>query len=101
MNSTVTSCPPSSTPAIQRLSPTEMKEHRDEGLCFNCDEKFAPGHRCKKLFFIEGCWPEEDSDDEIGDIEEKEDSDELEISLHAMAGSPAPQTMQTNNHLLC
>ncbi|RVW74901.1 hypothetical protein CK203_054589 [Vitis vinifera] len=69
-NSTVTSRPLSSTPAIRRLSPTEMKERRDKGLCFNCDEKFAPGHRCKKLFLIEGCWPEEDSGDGIGDIEE-------------------------------
>ena len=93
-NSTITCCPPSSTPAIRRLSPMEMKERRDKGLCFNCDEKFAPGHRCKKLFLIEGCWPKEDSDDGIGDIEEKEDSDELEISLHAMAGSSGPQTMQ-------
>ncbi|RVW92477.1 hypothetical protein CK203_042670 [Vitis vinifera] len=90
----VTSRPLSSTPAIRRLSPTEMKERRDKGRCFNCDEKFALGHRCKKLFLIEGCWPEEDSGDGIGDIEEKEDNDELEISLHAMAGSPAPQTMQ-------
>ena len=49
-NSTITCCPPSSTPAIRRLSPMEMKERRDKGLCFNCDEKFAPGHRCKKLF---------------------------------------------------
>ncbi|KAL6320901.1 hypothetical protein AAG906_010710 [Vitis piasezkii] len=69
-NSTVTNRPLSSTPAIQRLSPTEMKERRDKGLCFNCDEKFALRHRCKKLFLIEGCWPEEDSGDEIGDIEE-------------------------------
>ena len=93
-NSIVTSCRPSSTPTIQRLSPMEMKEHRDKGLCFNCDEKFALGHRCKKLFFIERCWLKEDSGDGIGDIEEKEDSNELEISLHAMASSPTPQTMQ-------
>ncbi|RVW22785.1 putative polygalacturonase [Vitis vinifera] len=93
-NSTVTSRPPSSTPAIRRLSPTELKERRDKGLCFNCDEKFALGHQCKKLFLIQGCWLEEDSGDGIRDIEEKEDKDELEISLHAMAGSPAPQTMQ-------
>ena len=86
MNSTVTSCPLSSTPAIQRLSPIEMKERRDK--------KFALGHWCKKLFLIGGCWPKEDSGDGIGDIEEKEDSDKLEISLHAMAGSPTPQTMQ-------
>ena len=47
-----------------------------------------------KAFLIEGCGSEEDSGDGIGNIEEKEDSDELKISLHALAGSPAPQTMQ-------
>ena len=48
-NSIVTSRPPSSTPTIRRLSPVEMKEHRDKGLFFNCDEKFAPGHRCMRV----------------------------------------------------
>jgi hypothetical protein len=33
---------------------------RDHGLCFNCDERFIPGHRCKKLFLLEGIYPEEE-----------------------------------------
>ena len=73
-----------------------MKEWRDKGLCFNCDEKFALGHQCKKLFLIEGYWLEEDRFDEIGNVEEKESNEDLEISLHAMVGSPAPQTMQVH-----
>ena len=93
---TITGHPPPSTPAIRRLSPTKMKERQDKGLCFNCDEKFALRHRCKKLFLIEGCWPEEDSSDETRVIEEKESYKDLEISLHAMAGSLAPQTMQAH-----
>ena len=36
-----------STPIIKRLTPPEMEERRKKGLCYNCDEKFAPGHRCK------------------------------------------------------
>jgi hypothetical protein len=37
----------------RRLSPTEMAQRRAEGLCYNCDEKFVLGHRCKKLFILE------------------------------------------------
>ena len=41
---------------LQMLSPTQIEEKRRKGLCFNCDEKFQPGHQCKsaKLFLLEG-----------------------------------------------
>src|SRR6185437_13876382 len=42
-----------STLPRRRLSPAEMTQRRAEGLCYNCDEKFVTGHRCKKLFVIE------------------------------------------------
>ena len=42
--------------------PDELKDQRDKGLCFNCDEKFGPGHHCKKLFLIAGCWPTEEDE---------------------------------------
>ena len=51
--------PPKATTALPtkrpllRLSPTEMDERRAEGLCYNCDDKYAPGHRCKRLY---ACW---------------------------------------------
>ncbi|KAL0373235.1 UNVERIFIED_CONTAM: hypothetical protein Scaly_1005100 [Sesamum calycinum] len=32
---------------IKHLSPLEMHARRVKGLCFNCDERFVPGHRCK------------------------------------------------------
>jgi hypothetical protein len=31
---------------INRLTPAQMQERREKGLCYNCDEKFQPGHRC-------------------------------------------------------
>jgi len=36
-----------------------MEERRKKGLCFNCDEKFQPGHHCKsaKLFLLKGLYP--------------------------------------------
>jgi len=42
------------------LNPAELAERRSKGLCFNCDDKFFPGHRCKKLFTIEAIYEEED-----------------------------------------
>ena len=38
---------------LMRLSPAEMDERRAKGLCYNCDDKYAPGHHCKRLY---ACW---------------------------------------------
>ncbi|OIT03250.1 hypothetical protein A4A49_52519 [Nicotiana attenuata] len=40
----------------RRLTPAEMDEKRAQGLCYWCDEKYVPGHKCKKnkqLFILE------------------------------------------------
>ena len=41
---------------VKRITPTQMDERRKKGLCYNCDEKWGPGHKCKnvKLFLLEG-----------------------------------------------
>lgn len=39
-------------PNIKLLSSTEMFSHRERGLCFNCDEKFVPLHKCKHRIYI-------------------------------------------------
>ena len=41
---------------LQRLTSAQMEERRKLGLCYNCDEKWQMGHRCKgaKLFLLEG-----------------------------------------------
>ncbi|KAL5751083.1 hypothetical protein ACOSP7_025686 [Xanthoceras sorbifolium] len=43
---------PSSTTPIKRMTTEELNEMRCKGLCFRCNEKFGPGHVCKKLFLI-------------------------------------------------
>ncbi|XP_058078836.1 uncharacterized protein LOC131227133 [Magnolia sinica] len=47
---------------VQRLSPLQMKERRAKGLCYNCDDKWGPGHKCKsaRLFIMEWADSEED-----------------------------------------
>ena len=71
----------------------EIKERRGKGLCFYCDEKFGPGHRCKRLFSIEACWPDDETKAEDQEDEEEQTrstKEALGISLHAIAGTPAP-----------
>jgi hypothetical protein len=78
--------PLSSTLLHRRLSQAEMVQRRADRLCYNCDEKFVVGHRCKKLFILEFT----ESDDEEAVDEEIECSaltatyDSLGISLHAI-----------------
>ncbi|KAJ0112528.1 hypothetical protein Patl1_02427 [Pistacia atlantica] len=56
---------------IRRLSPVEIELHREKGLCYNCDEKFFIGHRCKgksTLLYLEGL------DDDIENDQPPEDT---------------------------
>lgn len=62
-------------------------------MCFNSDEKFVSGHHCKnkQAFLIEPM----DSEDEVTNTEnDQEKSEEVEISVHAMAGVRGPRTMR-------
>lgn len=35
---------------VRWMSPAKLHEHCAKGLCYKCNEKFVPRHRCKKLF---------------------------------------------------
>ncbi|KAG7996678.1 hypothetical protein I3843_01G173600 [Carya illinoinensis] len=95
---------------IQRLSPTQMKKRRDKGLCYNCDDKWGLGHRCKsaKLFIMECVDSNEEevdscpsnlleasaSSSKLISIELDAKEPEPAISIHALVGSPNPRTMR-------
>jgi hypothetical protein len=78
-----------SQPALvfKKLTPAEMDDRRAKGLCFNCDEKFVRGHRCKRLFYIQSADDEE---------EPVTDAQEAKISLLAVTGIPTSDTMQVS-----
>jgi hypothetical protein len=57
-----------------------MAERRRQGLCYNCDEQYVPGHRCARLFFIEL------DDFAAEDAPLEEDLEIPHISLHAITG---------------
>lgn len=71
------------------------------GLCFNCNDKFTAGHKCRgpQLLLLEApagtstlkC--EEISDEQLEENKPKEQL-EPEISLHALTGWSSPKTMR-------
>ena len=62
-----------------------MTQHRAEGLCYNCDEKFIAGHQCKKLLVIEIIgFDDSEETAEAATISATDDTPD--ISLHAITG---------------
>ena len=76
-----------------------MKEKIGKGLCFKCDSKWGPGYRCEgpKIFLIEELEEEKKNvPEDLIDLEElqEEGNEGINISLHAIIGSPNPKTMR-------
>ncbi|KAH9779621.1 hypothetical protein KPL71_007762 [Citrus sinensis] len=84
-----------------RITNQEARERRERGLCYYCDEKFTPGHRCKRpqLFMIEDL-PYLGSED-VNGVQFEQDTQETipEISFHAMAGTEHPQNLRVSGKL--
>ncbi|GAV59673.1 Asp_protease_2 domain-containing protein, partial [Cephalotus follicularis] len=68
-------------------------ERKAKGLCFDWNEKFRSGHRCRKLFSIEGSLAEENDEEAQEDVEEVVE-EVPEISINAIYGARTPQTMR-------
>ncbi|XP_038986462.1 uncharacterized protein LOC120111962 [Phoenix dactylifera] len=105
--------PPTSVPTatkqvvgspIKRLLWDEMQRRRERGLCFNCNERFTPGHRCKtpQLFLIENaattdeeeCTNQPRNEPVMNKLEWEEAEEQAEITLHAFSSWKGPQTMK-------
>ncbi|WVZ06121.1 hypothetical protein V8G54_019467 [Vigna mungo] len=88
------STPPNKLP-IKRLREIEMQARREKNLCYNCDEQYTRGHRCKSQFLLLVS-TEADDDPDTPTAWEIEDPS-LEsglISLHAPSGQWAPRTLR-------
>ncbi|XP_041016312.1 uncharacterized protein LOC121258850 [Juglans microcarpa x Juglans regia] len=89
---------------VHKISQSQMKTRREKCLCYHCEAKWHPGHRCQtpRLYLIEEV--EEDIEEQaevaapIGDTQELLGSlnpeKSPEISLHAIIGSLSPKTMR-------
>lgn len=88
--------PTQSAPGPQRITTEEARDRREKGLCYYCDEKFSPGHRCERpqLFMME------DTGEASFDMENGETMPKVpEISFHAIAGTDHPQTLRVLGRL--
>jgi hypothetical protein len=98
--------PSSKTPQPTRLTPQQLEERKEKGLCFNCDNKYSKGHKCgeKKLFYID-CEEEEEQEQE----QEPSQNENIEafssedltpmILCNALAGISTPQTLKIKGYI--
>ena len=87
---------------VHKLSKEEVQDRIKKGLCFKCGDKWSKEHKCKPgQVFVIADTSEEESDE--GGKEETEvkkedgslsESEEAELSLHAMSGAKTPSTMR-------
>lgn len=91
----ITNPKPTPRTGFKRLTWAEKQARREKGLCFNCDEKFVPGHKCnlQQAFLIEVVEEFEDGSELISDDKEKEHVSIPKISLHALSGISTSQIM--------
>lgn len=90
----INSNPHTLQPTRKLLSTAEMRARREKGLCYNCEEQFTPGHKCKKshMFFL---MSEEEETEYMGATKSAEPPEEVvELSFHAMAGSAGVNTIK-------
>lgn len=79
-----------------------MKERKDKGLCYNCDEKWNLQHHCtgKRIYMMEEVeWVSKDEEEKEKEVVVHSETEVLEshvpkISLHAISGTPKPSTMR-------
>ena len=83
-----------------------MVKRQLKGLCYNCDDKYFPGHKCKEQILFMAISEEISEEDEetpsmyespeSTDITPPSDPHEVEpvISLNALTGFSTPQTLK-------
>ena len=51
INSPILPTPPKPS-HLKKLSPADIQFRREKGLCFTCDEKYAPTHKCANKHYV-------------------------------------------------
>lgn len=97
---------PTTTPTtklpIRRFTQPQLQECRALGLCYNCDEKFIPGHKCNVGRFL--LLLEDNETEVIERIDEqpaetdttlpKQIDTYFHLSTQALTGQYSPQTLK-------
>jgi hypothetical protein len=102
----ITPTPPYTPLKIHKLTRAEMVECQLKGICYNCDEKYFSGHKCKEQKIFMAILEDVSGEDveaplvsvspEPTDITPPSDPLEVEpvISLNSLNGFSAPQTLK-------
>ncbi|CAH9132841.1 unnamed protein product [Cuscuta epithymum] len=79
---------------IKRLSKEELDARRRKGLCFNCDEVYTVGHKCKKIFVILMTEEEQQLPEPLLQEDSEEEEVNFGVSLHALRGQVPTDTIK-------
>ncbi|VFR03441.1 unnamed protein product [Cuscuta campestris] len=90
------SAKPSTSLPIIRLTPFERAERTRKGFCWNCEEKYVPGHRCAHKFLaLLGTDDEEPTDPSTPAVLEDNSLITGDVSsIHTMSGVPNPRSIR-------
>ncbi|KAG8367223.1 hypothetical protein BUALT_Bualt16G0050300 [Buddleja alternifolia] len=86
-------------PHRKLLTASEMRARREKNLCYNCDEVFVPGHRCKQrqVYMI---MSQEEEEAYIVDVEDPNApteellAEDMTISINAIYGNSDLNTLR-------
>ncbi|KAG8376226.1 hypothetical protein BUALT_Bualt09G0041000 [Buddleja alternifolia] len=88
-------------PHRKLLTTSKMRARREKNLCYNCDETFIPGHRCKQRQIYMMMSEEEEllheSLNEMetnNEIEEEIIDEDITVSLNALSGTTNMNTLR-------
>ncbi|CAN6474425.1 unnamed protein product [Victoria cruziana] len=106
--------PPKPNPPYKTLTQEEKEAKLKKGQCFNCDEIWSRGHKCKHLRALmtaegdlEYLLPTEEDFSQFTAGEEVQDEgdeandpqEEATITYHTMAGNPTPNSMRVKGKM--
>ncbi|GJZ12283.1 putative mitochondrial protein [Tanacetum coccineum] len=71
---------------FKRLTKAEFADKRSNGVCFRCDQKFTPGHRCASPALQVVLVDKENKDDGVAEM--------AKVSINSLAGWTSNYTMR-------
>lgn len=94
----------SSTSSYRRLTDEEVLRKRELGLCFRCDEKFGPNHRCKRkelkvLILSKDTGDVGDAEAEMVEEEAEDAEPPLALSMNSLVGIDGNKTMRLKGRI--
>ncbi|KAJ1377256.1 hypothetical protein SESBI_49085 [Sesbania bispinosa] len=96
---------PHNTPnnPIRKMTPAEMQVRREKGLCYTCDDKFTPQHKCPNRHFmimqVEDEIPETEDTAQQTELVEDNAEQEHHLSFNALKGNSGLGTIRFSGRI--